>query len=177
MLCNEKQILRVKMRAAVRDLPLKVSASEQIRHHLRNSTTWRTARVVFGFMALPEEPDWLGKDLPSNKLLAFPKISESGMLLFFSGSTFQPGAFGVREPDCGTAAPPPDLVIVPGLAFDPTGARLGRGKGFYDRWLGANPTVRTLGVCFNCQVLESVPREPHDARVDAILTEEGFILP
>ena len=177
MLWKEKQILRVKMRAAVRSLALNASASERIRHHLQNSAPWRTARVVFGFLALPGEPDWLGENLPSDKLLAFPKVSGDGGLEFLLGSTFQTGAFGVREPEGGTAAPPPDLVIVPGMAFDLTGARLGRGKGFYDRWLAGNPAVRKLGVCFQCQVVESVPVESHDARVHAILTEEGFIWP
>jgi 5-formyltetrahydrofolate cyclo-ligase len=177
MLWNEKQILRLKMGAAVRNYALKASASERIRHHLHNSTPWLAAGVVFGFLALAGEPDWLGDNLPSDKLLAFPKVSEDGMLEFFSGSTFQKGALGTREPEGGLAAPPPDLAIIPGMAFDLTGARLGRGKGFYDRWLAANPTVRTLGVCFQCQVLERVPVEPHDARVDAILTEEGFIWP
>jgi 5-formyltetrahydrofolate cyclo-ligase len=175
MLWNEKQMLRVKMRATVRNLRLKSSASERIRHHLHNSAPWQTAEVVFGFLAMAGEPDWLGENLPSDKLLAFPKVSKDGMLEFFSGSTFQKGALGTREPEGGLAAPPPDLVIVPGLAFDITGARLGRGKGFYDKWLAANPAVRTLGVCFQCQVLERLPVESHDARVDAILTEEGFI--
>jgi 5-formyltetrahydrofolate cyclo-ligase len=177
MIWNEKQILRVKMRSAVRSVAGKASASEQIRHHLRNSAAWEAARVVFGFVALPGEPDWLGGDLPADKTLAFPRISENGTLVFFSGSTFEEGVLGVHEPVGGTAAPPPDLVIVPGLAFDLTGARLGRGKGFYDRWLAANPTVRTLGVCFKCQILERIPAEPHDVRVNAILTEEGFIWP
>ena len=177
MIWNEKQILRVKMKAAVRNVSGKASASQQIRHHLRNSAAWEAARVVFGFVALPGEPDWLGEDLPADKILAFPRISENGTLLFFSGSTFEAGTLGVSEPVGGIAAPPPDIAIVPGLAFDLTGARLGRGKGFYDRWLGANPGVRTVGVCFNCQILERIPAEPHDVRVDAILTEGGFIWP
>jgi 5-formyltetrahydrofolate cyclo-ligase len=177
MVWKEKQILRVKMRAVVRNAAGTASASERIRHHLRNSATWQAARVVFGFVALPGEPDWLGKDLPVDKQIAFPRIAENGMLLFFSGSAFEIGGLGVSEPVGGTAATSPDLVIVPGLAFDPTGARLGRGKGFYDRWLGANPAAKTLGVCFRCQIVESVPAESHDARVDAILTEEGFIWP
>ena len=177
MIWNEKQILRVKMREAVRIFAPKASASEQIRHHLRNSAIWKAARVVFGFMALPGEPDWLGEDPPADKLLAFPRISESGALLFFSGSVFEAGALGVSEPVDGTAAPPPDLVVVPGLAFDLAGARLGRGKGYYDRWLQANPAVRTLGVCFKCQMLERIPAEPHDVCVNAILTEDGFIWP
>jgi 5-formyltetrahydrofolate cyclo-ligase len=177
MIWKEKQILRVKMREAVRSVAGRVSASEQIRHHLRNSAPWKAAGVVFGFVALPGEPDWLGEDLPADKLLAFPRISENGMLLFYSGSTFEAGALGVSEPVGGRAAPPPDLVVVPGLAFDVTGARLGRGKGYYDRWLKANPAVRTLGICFKCQLLERIPAEPHDVWVNAILTEEGFLWP
>ena len=114
---------------------------------------------------------------PVDKLLAFPRILDNGALLFFSGTVFEAGAHGVSEPVGGTAAPPPDLVIVPGLAFDRAGVRLGRGKGYYDRWLEANPAVRTLGVCFKFQVLERIPAEPHDVCVNAILTEDGFIWP
>jgi hypothetical protein len=119
MVWNEKQILRVKMRAMMRSVAGKASASEQIRHHLRKSAAWQAARVVFGFVALPGEPDWLGEDLPVDKQIAFPRIAENGMLLFFSGSTFEIGALGVVEPVGGTAASSPDLVIVP-PAFDPT---------------------------------------------------------
>jgi 5-formyltetrahydrofolate cyclo-ligase len=177
MIWNEKQILRVKMREAVRNFAAKASASERIRNHLRNAAIWKAAKVVFGFVALPSEPDWLGEDPRVDKLLAFPRISEKGTLLFFLGSVFEAGAHGVSEPVDGTEAPPPDLVIVPGLAFDLNGARLGRGKGYYDRWLETNPSVRTLGICFKCQMLEKIPAEPHDVRVNAILTEDGFIWP
>ncbi len=164
------------MREAGRDSAARASASEQIRHHLRKAEIWKAARVVFGFVALPSEPDWLGEG-PVDKLLAFPRILDNGALLFFSGTVFEAGAHGVSEPVGGTAAPPPDLVIVPGLAFDRAGVRLGRGKGYYDRWLEANPAVRTLGVCFKFQVLERIPAEPHDVCVNAILTEDGFIWP
>jgi 5-formyltetrahydrofolate cyclo-ligase len=177
MICNEKQILRAKMRVVVRSLVGKVSASQRIRRHLWNSAAWEAAGVIFGFVALPGEPDWLGGQIPSGKLIAFPRVGENGVLSFYSASAFNVGAFGVREPVGGAAVSSPDLVIVPGLAFDPTGARLGRGKGYYDRWLGENPEAKTLGVCFSCQILEKIPAEPHDARVGAILTEEGFIWP
>ena len=55
----------------MRSIAGKASASEQIRHHLRKSAAWQAARVVFGFVALPGEPDWLGEDLPADKILAF----------------------------------------------------------------------------------------------------------
>ena len=177
MISNEKQMLRAKMKAVVRDFSEKVPASQHIREHLRRLSSWKSARVVFCFTPMAGEPDWLGEELPEDKLLAYPRIGEDGMPLFVFASDFSTGAWGARGPVGGTVASAPDLVLVPGLAFDATGARLGRGKGFYDRWLGANPSVTSLGVCFKCQILESLPAEAHDARVDAILTEDGVLLP
>lgn len=165
------------MRALVRSIPEKATASQRIRQHLRSSTVWKSAAVVFGFAPLPGEPDWLGEDLPADKRVAYPRIAEDGMLVFLFASSFEIGVCGAKEPVGGTAASAPDLVLVPGLAFDLAGVRLGRGKGFYDRWLGANPAAKSLGVCFKCQLLENLPAEPHDVRVDAILTEEGFFVP
>jgi 5-formyltetrahydrofolate cyclo-ligase len=178
MIWMEKQILRAKMRAAVKRSAVKALASQHIRNHLRNSEFWKRAEIIFGYVALAGEPDWLGEHIPDDKLIAYPRVEENGMLSFFySGGEFALGALGVKHPVGGTLALSPDLAIIPGLAFDPRGGRLGRGKGFYDRWLGANPGVNTLGICFKCQIVENVPAESHDARVDAVLTEEGFILP
>ena len=119
----------------------------------------------------------MGGDLPPEKILAYPRAGDDGMLAFLLASEFQTGAFGIREPVGTTMEPSPDLVLVPGLAFDTTGGRLGRGKGFYDRWLAANPTVRSVGICFKCQIVESLPFESHDARVSAIVSEEGVLVP
>ncbi len=63
-------------------------------------------------------------------------------------------------------------MIVPGVAFTQAGARLGRGKGFYDRWLEGRGVFK-LGVCFSAQVVEAVPREGHDVRMDGVVTEVG----
>jgi 5-formyltetrahydrofolate cyclo-ligase len=169
-------MLRAKMKAVVRSFTEKASASQKIRQHLRSLAVWESARVIFGFTPLPGEPDWLGEDWPADKLLAYPRVGEDGMLLFLFASDFRIGALGAREPVGGTIASAPDLVLVPGLAFDVTGARLGRGKGFYDKWLAANPSVRSLGICFKCQILESLPSEGHDARVGAILSEDGVLV-
>jgi len=86
--------------------------------------------------------------------------------------------FGVREPGDGEAVSRGELglALVPGMAFDSRGGRLGRGGGFYDRFLAdLPPTVRRLGVCFAAQVVERIPLEPHDARVNAIATEDRLI--
>jgi 5-formyltetrahydrofolate cyclo-ligase len=85
---------------------------------------------------------------------------------------------GVREPAGGetVALGALGISLVPGVAFDGFGGRLGRGGGFYDRFLAGLPAgVRRLGVCFAAQVVERIPLERHDERVDAVVTEEGLI--
>ncbi len=84
----------------------------------------------------------------------------------------------VREPLDGPAIDHSEIsaVLVPGLAFDIHGGRLGRGSGFYDRFLNTLPTkVRRVGICFASQVVKSVPREEHDAPVNEIITENGRV--
>jgi 5-formyltetrahydrofolate cyclo-ligase len=80
----------------------------------------------------------------------------------------------VRVPKPGSAvleAGLIDVVLVPGVAFDRTGGRLGRGGGFYDRYLTAVAVERRVGVCFGCQVVELVPTAGHDARVGVVVSE------
>jgi 5-formyltetrahydrofolate cyclo-ligase len=89
-----------------------------------------------------------------------------------------PGRHGLREPVGGTVIDPKDLgvVIVPGLAFDERGNRLGRGGGFYDRFLATTPAFR-IGVCFEVQLASSVPAGPLDVPMDAVVTERRVIRP
>jgi len=86
---------------------------------------------------------------------------------------------GIREPVEGGVIGPGEIevALVPGVAFDLSGGRLGRGAGFYDRFLGrlADRAVR-IGVGFGLQVVGRVPRETHDLGVDALVTEDGFML-
>lgn len=93
-----------------------------------------------------------------------------------------PGPFGILEPkadDEDLDNADAQYVLVPGIAFDKTGARLGRGNGGYDRWLAHlrsdNDTVRIWGVLFDCQLVNEVPAEAHDEKVDAIVTPREII--
>ena len=100
-------------------------------------------------------------------------------MAFFTASSptqLLTGTHGILEPQGHTPAPPPDLILVPGLAFDPTGARLGRNRGYYDRFLAKTP-AKTLGLAFAFQILPHVPMEPHDIHLRAILTETGLTAP
>lgn len=83
--------------------------------------------------------------------------------------------FGLREPDPARAPALAlaaiDAFILPGLGFDRAGGRLGRGRGHYDATLAAAPTALRIGLAFECQLVDAVPHEPHDARLHFIITE------
>lgn len=87
-----------------------------------------------------------------------------------------PGYRGIREPARKEPASEVDAAIVPGVAFDERGGRLGYGGGFFDRFLESlDPGVPVVGVCFDAQIVEEVPREPHDRAVDLVVTERRVI--
>ena len=114
------------------------------------------------------------------KKIYYPRVAgdEFG---FFKVSTLDElvrGAFGVAEPvsreEISIAGL--DLVVVPGVAFDLRGHRLGYGRGFYDRQLLNKPAETvSVGLCFDLQICESLPAEPHDQVLDYIATETKFI--
>lgn len=89
------------------------------------------------------------------------------------------GGQGLREPRAGLSVVDShtlDAVLVPGLAFDTRGGRLGRGAGYYDRFLSRlNPRTRIIGVCHDWQVVERVPMDEHDVRMHALLTPSRWI--
>lgn len=126
----------------------------------------------------------------------FPELLARGWRLFFprfEGSMFAfrqiqrldelaPGRYGLMEP---SSDEPPlsitdvDIAILPGLAFDAAGGRIGRGNGGYDRWLQElrkkNPKAIVWGTALDCQMVHAVPREPHDQTVDGVCTARGFV--
>jgi len=81
-----------------------------------------------------------------------------------------PGQFGIREPVPGARSEQLDLIVVPGLAFTADGHRLGRGAGFYDKFLsGISGSVLKIGVCFEFQRLSEIPQGAHDIKMDAVV--------
>lgn len=111
------------------------------------------------------------------KRVAYPRVS--GTILEFAEVTergeLSPGTFGILEPTGSRVVPPSsfDLLLVPGVAFDLSGHRLGYGKGFYDRILHRRAGHALLaGLCFEQQLVEALPAETHDVRMDMIFTEE-----
>lgn len=110
--------------------------------------------------------------------LALPVTPRRGLPLEFRawapGEALVPGPFGTSHPGSGGPVAP-GFVLVPLLAFDRRGGRLGYGAGYYDRTLRLFPDAFRLGVAFASQEVEEVPMEPHDMRLHAIATEQGVI--
>ncbi len=97
----------------------------------------------------------------------------------------EPGMSGIKEPkqsirdvrDRRCLPASIGLVVVPGLAFDRSGARLGRGKGYYDRFLARlRPGTLSVALAFECQIFAEIPCEPYDKRVDMIITEDRVLI-
>ncbi|RLB74537.1 MAG: 5-formyltetrahydrofolate cyclo-ligase [Deltaproteobacteria bacterium] len=115
-----------------------------------------------------------------NKKVYYPRVA-GDEFAFFEVATLEElvtGAFGVAEPVSAAkiSVADLDLVVVPGVAFDLHGYRLGYGRGFYDRQLVGKPTgTVSVGLCFNLQLYDSLPVETHDQAMDFIATETRFI--
>jgi 5-formyltetrahydrofolate cyclo-ligase len=128
------------------------------------------------FAPMPSEPDldllWhLG--LVNHPLVSYPRC-EGGTLSFHPISGLEelvPARFGIREPAPNRSPEQLDLIVVPGLAFTTQGNRLGRGAGFYDRYLTSIPeTTLKVGVCFEFQRIPEIPVEPHDVKMDVVVS-------
>jgi 5-formyltetrahydrofolate cyclo-ligase len=124
----------------------------------------------------------LGRAFELGKRVCVPVVDRDGDELRISelpgpDVSFRLGAFGVREPeedDLNFVSPDQiDLVIAPGLAFDRRGGRIGYGKGYYDRLLNRlGSQVPRIALAFDFQILDTVPQDENDIRVDAIITEK-----
>jgi len=178
MILKEKQMLRKSMRALLRTMTPadRVRSSSTLRSHLAGWGQFASAQDIFGFFPLPDEPEWLSEDFFQLKRLWFPRIEGSDLHFraVTETSELSLGTLGIHEPAAGEPRCHADLILVPGLAFDPQGGRLGRGRGFYDTFLAKSEGFR-VGVCFSEQLVASIPMEEHDCRMDAILTPEGII--
>ncbi len=111
--------------------------------------------------------------------LCLPRIGTDGALVFHAwrqGDGMQRNAFGIDEPAAHAPILAPDVLLVPLLAFDASGHRLGYGSGYYDRTLDelrGRKSILAIGIAFAGQEVRELPREPHDHRLDAVVTERG----
>lgn len=194
---EQKSFLRKRAKAALKeycsDLPLMKQTAKSVVTSVTNSDEYKNATMILGFMPMNDEVDivpLMKQALKDKKKVAVPKMAKSGndMDLYliddFDGDFTSDNKYNIREPseNCTKLSPdqiPSDaLIFVPGLVFNLEGARLGRGKGYYDKYLSRvlDCDKRIVcGVCFTICVTKAVPVEKNDVRVNYLLNEYGFI--
>ena len=156
----------------------------QMLNFMRTWDVFKEACIIHIFLSKADEPETsqiIELAWKSGKQIGVPCVLPDTLELFHSQLTsfedLRPGALDVLEPspEQRTTLIPEsfDLVIVPGVAFDRQGGRLGYGKGYYDRFLDQSLAFR-LALAFDFQILKTVPTEMYDVPMDGILTENGF---
>jgi 5-formyltetrahydrofolate cyclo-ligase len=150
--------------------------SKRIQEFVIESKEFKSAKVVGAYYAFGSEVKTdliLEKAKVLGKKVALPSV-EGESLTFYelsSGKYLVKGRFGIMEPLPYGPVERMDLLVVPGIAFDKKGYRLGYGKGYYDKFL-AEKSLFSIGLAYSFQLLESLPRGKYDRRLDAIATEE-----
>lgn len=147
---------------------------------LERTGLFTKARRIMAYHSLPDElpTDDMLHRWATRKDLFLPRVNGDELeILPYRADTLSPGAFAIAEPQEGepVSAESIDLIIVPAVAFDRHGNRLGRGRGFYDRLL-ATTTATTIGVGYDFQLLDTVPVEPHDRPLDMVATPSEIII-
>ncbi len=144
------------------------------------SESYLSAQTVFCYVSLPHEADTraiLADAWRRGKHVAVPRCRGNGQMDFYTVSSeddLSPGSFGIPEPKDGCAILFPqdgDLCIVPCLAADERGFRLGYGGGYYDRYLSLHP-MRTIGLCYSACLTHALPCEPFDVMIQTCISEK-----
>ena len=176
-----RENMRAKRRALSKD-EIKIK-SDEIRQKLFWIECVKQAETVCTFISAFKEPDTvetIKKLWKQGKKVVVPITDiESGTLSLSyinSMDDMEKGAYGILEPKTVRTADENniDVILVPGLAFDRNGGRMGFGKGYYDRLLENNKAVK-IGLCYDFQILEKIPTESHDVPMNFVITEKEIL--
>ena len=153
-----------------------VQRSEKLGKLFVQSEAYKNAKTIYGYLPYNQEVrtvPMLEQALKDGKKVAVPKVygDEMKFLYLDDLSKVSKGYAGIPEPiaDEPVADEETALVLMPGLAFDPAGHRIGYGGGFYDKFLAAEPNHPTLALCYEFQMLPELHTEEHDIPVDTVL--------
>ncbi len=150
--------------------------SDALRERFLRTDAYRQAKTIYGYLPYNQEVRTvpiLEQALHDGKKVAVPKVYGDDMKFIFLNDLTQvaKGYAGIPEPiaDGPVAMDETALVLMPGLAFDPQGRRIGYGGGFYDKFLRREPNHPTLALCYSFQVLDHLETEEFDIPVDCVL--------
>ena len=174
---DEKKALRIEIRQLKRACPLEERRRKSLSvwEAVERDEVFQQAETVLAYWSMDDEVythDFV-KRWAGSKTLLLPCVKGDELeLRYFDGEErLQPGeGYAIPEPvgDRFTDWRKVDLILVPGVAFDKSGNRLGRGKGYYDKVLKQTGACK-VGVCFDFQLVERVPVEPHDVKMDRVV--------
>ena len=177
---EEKKEIRREVRRRIAEInpEARAAAAESIFSQIETLDTFREAKCIALFASMKDEVPtdvalrrWrdMGKDI------IVPRVEGDIMRFYnYDPEQMQEGAFGIIEPmgDVERKAKDIDLMIVPARAFTLSGERLGRGGGFYDKYMSLSGfRAAKIGIAFKCQIFDSLPCDKHDRRVDRVVTE------
>ena len=177
----DKTAVRKQMRELKRAVPAeeKLRRSEVVMRRVEQTPLFAEAKVVLLYWSMADEVQthafvnrWY-----KDKVVLLPCVDGDDLVLrqYTGPECLVAGEqFGIGEPASTpewTALDKVDLIMVPGVAFDRTGNRMGRGRGFYDRLLKSTPHAAKIGVAYDFQLLDSIPVEPHDVAMDCVITD------
>lgn len=138
--------------------------------------------VIGAYAAWGDEPDILPMfdDIAATGTLALPHHATRTDMMDFrrwrTGEPLQKGPWGIQQPLNEASVAAPGLIFCPLVGFDRQGSRIGQGGGHYDRYFAAHPDALRIGVGWSVQEIDAAPRESTDMTLDAVLTEQEFIL-
>ncbi len=189
MTLSEISIYKKWYRARCREILNHLRPSERnqksirIYHHLIQDPILKRSVAFFTFLGFKNEIDTMRLvywGLSQGKIVVAPRVDFKSKQIelyqiLLPSRDLKIGAFGIPEPDPKKCKPVSisslDLLIVPGLAFDRSGGRLGRGAGYFDRFLAQCKNIPKIGIAFREQMISQVPLEAHDIRMDQVICD------
>lgn len=178
----DKRDIRRKIKA-MRSMLLeaeKIAEADRVFSHLEQTAAFLMADHILMYHSLPDElpthnflKKWAGK-----KKFYLPRVNGVNLdILPYEESRLELGAFHIEEPTGNDLTDSNDieLIVVPAMAYDRCGNRLGRGKGFYDRLLKSTKATK-IGIGFEFQVIDEIPVEAHDVPMDIIISPSGCLI-
>ncbi|MDD4956991.1 MAG: 5-formyltetrahydrofolate cyclo-ligase [Candidatus Omnitrophica bacterium] len=158
--------------------------SLKIQKEVLASEEFKGSRTVMAYVSLPSEvgtDQFIQEAMERGKRIVVPYIGPDDQRIIASELTsveeLEKGPFGISQPGQGRFKAIPlkeiDLIVVPAIAYDKKNMRLGRGKGYYDRFLAEEglSSANTIGVAFNFQIVDEIPSDPHDRPVQRVITD------
>ena len=174
-----KKEIRGEVRRRIKELSMeeRFASAHEIFNHIEALDVFSAARCIALFAAMGDEvptAEALERWRAMGKAIVVPRVEGDIMRFYdYSPDRMHKGAFGIEEP-MGDAEIDPatiDLMIVPARAFTMRGERLGRGGGFYDKYMSLSGfRAYKIGIAFKCQIFNSLPYDKHDIRVDKVIT-------